>query len=73
MQSCLRDICYLAASSEFEIRVQRLSSEENRLAYMLVRWSLDKSYSQQFLLSANQKSWQKIVVFEDLFSFIFPC
>jgi len=38
MQSCLRDICYLAAVHGFEVRVRHIVGVENRAADHLSRW-----------------------------------
>ena len=49
LQDCLREICYLAAYYQFEIKAQHLSSEENRLSDYLSRWHMDDRYKQKMI------------------------
>ena len=72
MQSCLREICFLSATYQFEIRGQHLSSEDNRLADWLSRWSLDEFYQDLFLQEAVQNKWKEVNVPESYFQFIAP-
>ena len=48
LQDCLREICYLAAYYQFEIKAQHLSSGENRISDYLSRWHLDDRYKIMF-------------------------
>lgn len=48
LQECLREICFLAASYQFEIKAVHLSSEENRISDVLSRWHLDKMNELKF-------------------------
>ena len=48
LQDCLREMCYLAAYYQFEIKAQHLSSEENRISDYLSRWHLDERYKIMF-------------------------
>lgn len=48
LQDCLREICFIAASNEFELRAEHLFSEENRLADYLSRWDSDKMFREKF-------------------------
>lgn len=48
MQGCLRDICFLSAIFEFEIRAQHISGINNRLPDLLSRWDLHPSYKAEF-------------------------
>ncbi|CAC5389840.1 unnamed protein product [Mytilus coruscus] len=41
MQSCLREICFLTASHEFQVKGRYLSGEANRVADMRSRWDMD--------------------------------
>ena len=72
MQSCLREICFEAASNEFEIKARHLSTNENRIADMLSRWDLDFSIRDQFVSLAHENSWTEIIVDDDLFKFSAP-
>lgn len=44
MQTCLREICYLSAVFEFEIRAKHIKGVENRLPDLLSRWDLHQKY-----------------------------
>ena len=49
MQSCLREICFLAAVGEFEIKAKHIEGVNNRLPDLLSRWELDAKYRREFL------------------------
>ena len=49
MQSCLREICFLAASYEFVLKCLHLTTVENRLADLLSRWDLHSTISEGIL------------------------
>jgi hypothetical protein len=38
MQNCLRELCYIAAVFQFDIRAKHILDEENRLVDFLSRW-----------------------------------
>jgi hypothetical protein len=40
MQNCLRDLCFVEATHEFEVRAKLIAGEENRLADYLSRWHI---------------------------------
>ena len=44
LQDCLREIAFLAAVHEFQIKMVHLESKENRISDCLSRWDLDYSY-----------------------------
>lgn len=48
LQECLREICFLAAVYEFEIKSVHLESESNRIADHLSRWHLDSKHEAKF-------------------------
>ena len=48
LQACYREIAFLAACYEFQIRMVHLSSECNHLSDHLSRWDLDISHRQKF-------------------------
>ncbi|CAG2216422.1 unnamed protein product [Mytilus edulis] len=48
LQACLREICFICAIKECELRAIHIDGIENRLPDMLSRWSLSDSYSVQF-------------------------
>ena len=49
MQTCLREICFLAAVGEYEVKARHIEGVQNRLPDMLSRWNLDAKYSKEFL------------------------
>ncbi|CAC5407586.1 unnamed protein product [Mytilus coruscus] len=72
MQSCLREICFLTASHEFQVKGRHLSGEANRVADMLSRWDMDPCISTEFLKQARINSWTEIKLDNDLFHFTSP-
>ena len=48
LQDSFREICYLAACNEFELRAQHLSSKENRISDISSRWHLDNLNRSRF-------------------------
>ena len=56
LQACLREICYLAAIHEFEIRARHLAGVENRVADLCSRLHLSDSYKRLF--HESNKTWQ---------------
>lgn len=67
LAACLREIWFLAAVHEFEIRACHLSSSENRGADLLSRWHLNSSYQQEFLSTYGCRGLQPVFVPPDLF------
>ena len=49
LQECLREICYLAAINEFELRLQHLDRQSNRIADHLSRLHLGAWHQHKFL------------------------
>ncbi|CAC5401601.1 unnamed protein product [Mytilus coruscus] len=72
MQSCLREICFLTAGHEFQVKGRHLSGEANRVADMLSRWDMDPCISTEFLKQARINSWTEIELDDDLFHFTSP-
>ncbi|KAK3745939.1 hypothetical protein QZH41_012754 [Actinostola sp. cb2023] len=48
LNECLRELCYLSAFFEFELRGVHLPGIENRACDLLSRWSLDRFASRKF-------------------------
>ena len=48
LQECLREICFLAAVYELEIKLQHLDSGFNRIADHLSRWYMNDLHKQRF-------------------------
>ena len=64
---CLREIAFLAACNEFQIRMVHLSSECNRLSDHLSRWDLDISHRQKFFDLVKGQTVTESIVSQDLF------
>lgn len=69
MQACLREVCWLAAHSQFEIRARHISGVDNRVPDMLSRWSLADSYKQQFQELTKTEQLKECLVFPKMFVF----
>ena len=63
MQKCLREILFIAAKNEFEIRAVHFAGLENRVADALSRWHLDDSFRQKFfdMTDLNSSCLEKYV------------
>ena len=48
LQSCLREICYIAALNNFDIKSQHISGCDNRIADTLSRWDLYDKFRRDF-------------------------
>ena len=70
LQDSLREICYLAACNEFELRAQHLSSGENRISDILSRWHLDDENEHRFRDLTVDYKLQEFHVSDDMFQFI---
>lgn len=70
LQDCLREIAFLAAKNEFQIRMVHLDSVSNRLADHLSRIDIDSSHKQKFLDLVDPASVTDCKVPVELFSFI---
>ena len=70
LQACLRELTFLTAMAECEIRAVHLESQSNRIADHLSRWSLDDFHKQQFFLLTNQFHLQEFVITDNMFQFL---
>ena len=48
LQSCLREICYIAALNNFDIKSQHISGCDNRITDTLSRWDLHDKFRRDF-------------------------
>ena len=64
----LRDIWFVAASFDFELRAIHLSGEENRAADLLSRWHLDSVYEERFRRLPSFLELAEVVVPPDVFN-----
>ena len=67
LAACLREIWFLAAVHEFEIRACHLSSSENRGADLLRRWHLNSSFPNEFWSTCGSLGLQPVSVSVDMF------
>ncbi|VDH93586.1 Hypothetical predicted protein [Mytilus galloprovincialis] len=69
LQACLREICFICAIKECELRAIHIDGIENRLPDMLSRWSLSDSYSVQFYEAIEGRNFQHVNVDSNFFRF----
>ena len=70
MQTCLREICFVAAIHEFQIKAQHIPGVNNRTADCLSRWHLDDSHRHEFMIQTNGvRNLQGLVVVDNDFRF----
>ena len=62
LAACLRELWFLAASHEFELRAVHLSSSANRLADLLSRWHLNPKFQDEFHAKTAGLSMQDVTV-----------
>jgi hypothetical protein len=55
LQNCLRELLFVAARHEFEIRAVHILGEENRAADLLSRWHLSEFYARTFYKEFQSK------------------
>lgn len=70
LQNCLRELAFIAAVNEFEIRAVHLDSKSNRIADLLSRWSLDQSNQEKFFDMTKAYEIMECVVSDDIFNFL---
>lgn len=64
----LREIWFVAASLEFELRAVHLSGEENRAADLLSRWHLDRVFEERFCRLPSFPELTEVIVPPDFFN-----
>ena len=70
MQQCMREISYLAAVNEFQLRALHIEGRSNRLPDSLSRWHLNESHEKEFMkLTGGMHGWNEVVVDEQKFQF----
>lgn len=69
LQECLREIAFLAAVNEFQVRMVHLSSETNRISDNLSRWDLDASHRLRFFELVNAYNLTEYEVSDTHFNF----
>ena len=62
LQACLREVCFLAATCECEIRAVHISGRSNRIPDLLSRWHRSDWYKAEFhRLTANMSLCERVV------------
>ncbi len=69
LQSCVRELCYMSATHEFEILGVHIPGVVNRIPDALSRWELGEEYQRQFLQLAGSEPMKDIFVYSGLFEF----
>lgn len=70
LNSCLRELCYLAAIHEFEIRPVHVPGVSNCYADILSRWDSNNLAGRtEFLAHAQHVNLQAVPVPDDMFQF----
>ena len=68
-QSCLREICFTAATNNFSIKAQHTRGEDNRVADILsTRWHLHKNADELFRAQVGDLKCSRVPVDSALFS-----
>ena len=70
LQSCLRELEFIAAKHEFEIRGNHIPGIENRIPDSLSRWHLGPEHRQNFKRQVSGLRVKQIYVYEGLFEFL---
>ena len=66
LQSCLREIVWIAAVNQFQVKARHISSVDNRLSDLLSRWNVVNS--KQFF-SMIPEWWREIRIDDSVFYF----
>ena len=69
MQACLRELEWVAAKCEFEIKGRHIEGVTNRVPDALSRWSMGKAYREQFETLVKGRKVTEVFVYEGLFNF----
>ena len=72
-QSCLREIVYLAGLNSFQIRVEHVPNEDNRIPDALSRWDNDVKYRDNFFAEVYKQcsisAVKQVLISNNLFRF----
>ncbi len=69
MQACLRELAYVSAKYQVDIRGKHTAGITNRIPDALSRWNLDYKYSQEFRHMVGTEPVHDTIVYTDLFKF----
>ncbi|VDI36493.1 Hypothetical predicted protein [Mytilus galloprovincialis] len=70
MQTCLRELCFIQASFQFEVRARHILGVENRLADYLSRWHCSHKYRELFKSAISVDRYEEVPVLMSDFSFL---
>ena len=62
LASCLQELWFLAALNEFELRAVHLSSADNGLVDLLLRWHLNPLFQEEFLAKTDNLNLHDVSV-----------
>ncbi len=68
-QWCLRELAFIAAHFEFEIRAVHIRGVDNRILDYLSRWSLHKDYEDRLWRSVGREPTTETYSYPGLFNF----
>ncbi|VDI52487.1 Hypothetical predicted protein [Mytilus galloprovincialis] len=69
LQSCLREVCWIAAVNNFELKAKHISGCDNRLPDLLSRWDLDYKFQLDFYERTKGMSLFRDLISKELFQF----
>ena len=70
LQQCLREVCFIAAVNEFQVRMAHLDSKANRISDHLSKWNLNIAHRNQFFELTKSFTLTECPVQDSLFNFI---
>ena len=70
LQSCLRELEFVAAKHEFEIRANPIRGMDNRILDALSRWHMGSQYREAFWSQVAGLKVREAFVYEGLFRFM---
>ena len=70
MQNCLRELCYIEAIYQFEIKAKHIVGDENRLADYLSRWHIHNRYQSRFDSRVEFQNYEEIQVPDSCYQFL---
>ena len=70
MQNCLRELCYIQAVFQFDIRAKHIFGNDNRVADYLSRWHSNHKFKELFESSVNLDNYQEVIISDSYFSFV---
>lgn len=71
-QSCLREICFIAATNEFAIKARHIKGQDNRATDILSRWHLNKNSEVLFQEFLRGRDCRRLPISDSLFLFSNP-